>query len=138
VSRDDYTVTEAHPETAEGVIGDANGLGFLPYPRYVEVQDQVKLLGIDAGDGCVAPDATTIQDGSYAPLSRRMYIYVNQQALARPEVADFLRFHFADAAGFAEAGGLVPSAASVYEDNLARLEAAMTGSGMAVGSRHTV
>jgi phosphate transport system substrate-binding protein len=126
-SRDDYNVTDGHPATAEGVAGDPNGLGFLPFPRYVENQDRLKLVAVDGGEGCVEPSPETIRDGSYAPLSRPLYVYVKRDSLARPEVRDYLTFWFADAAGFAEAAGLVPSQDEVYEANLTDLEAAIAG-----------
>lgn len=125
-SRDDYTVTEGHLATAEGVIADASGLGFLPLPRYLEVQDQVTLVAVDGGEGCVGPSAGTIQEGAYAPLSRALYVYVNQASLARSEVAAFLQGYFADAGGYAESAGLVASSDSVYDANLAELDDAIS------------
>lgn len=127
VSREDYTVTEGHPATAEGVAEDENGLGFLPFPRYVENQDRLTLIEVDGGDGCVAPSEETIRDGSYAPLSRPLYLYVKRESLERSEVAAYLRFLFADAVGFVEAAGLVPMEEDVYEANAAELDAAITG-----------
>jgi phosphate transport system substrate-binding protein len=127
VSRDDYNVTEGHPETAEGVAGDPNGLGFLPYPRYVENQDRLKLVAVDGGEGCVEPSPEAIRDGRYAPLARPLYVYVKRESLKRPEVQEYLRFWFAGAAGFAEEAGLVASQDEVYEANLEDLEAAIAG-----------
>jgi phosphate transport system substrate-binding protein len=128
-SRDDYNVMEGHPETAEGVASDPNGLGFLPFPRYLDNQDRLSLLEVDGGNGCVAPSPETIQDGSYAPLSRPMYLYVSLQSLERPEVEAYLRHWFGDAANVTSAGGLVPSGDDVYADNLERLEGAIAGGG---------
>jgi len=125
VSRDDYNVTDGHPATAEGVAQDPNGLGFLPFPRYLENQDRLKLLAVDGGEGCVEPSAAAIQDGSYAPLSRPMYIYVSHESLARPESQAFLTFWFAEAAAIAESGGLVPSQDTVYDTNVDALNAAI-------------
>jgi phosphate transport system substrate-binding protein len=127
MSRDDYTVTEGHPETAEGVASDPSALGFLPFPRYLDNQDRLKLVEIDAGSGCVAPSPETIQDGSYAPLSRPMYIYVSHDSLARPEVQAYLAFWFADAAAIAADGGLVPSQDDVYTANAETLAGVIAG-----------
>ncbi len=71
------------------------------------------------------PSPDTIQDGTYAPLSRPMYIYVSHSSLARPEVQAFLTFWFADASGLAEAGGLVASQDEVYDANADALDAAI-------------
>jgi phosphate transport system substrate-binding protein len=127
VSRDDYNVMDAHPDTADAVAEDPQGLGFLPFPRYLENQDRLKLVAIDGGDGCVEPSPDTIQDGSYVPLSRPMYVYVSHSSLARPEVQAFLTFWFADASGIAEAGGLVASQDEVYDANADALDAAIQG-----------
>ena len=54
--------------------------------------------------GCVAPSAETVSDGSY-PLSRSLYIYVSQEAAARPEVAAYVDFYLSDEA--LATGGLV-------------------------------
>ena len=126
-SRDDYTVTDGHPATADAVAADANGLGFLPYPRYVENRDRLKLVAVDGGEGCVEPSPETIRDGSYAPLSRPLYVYAKRDSLRRPEVQAYLTFWFADAAGFAEAAGLVASQDGVYEENRTGLDAAIAG-----------
>lgn len=126
-SRDDYTVTDGHPATADGVAESDNGLGFLPFPRYAEREDDLTLVEVDGGDGCTAPSAETIRDGGYAPLSRELYLYANRQNLERSEVAEFLRFLFADAAGFAEDVGLVASPDETYETNLTDLEDAIAG-----------
>jgi len=127
VSRGDYEVTDGHPTTAERVAADANGLGFLPYPRYVENQDRLKLVAVDAGGGCVEPTAETIRDGSYTPLSRPLYVYASRASLARPEVAKFLRFYLTDAAMYSEQVGLVASAEEVYVANRTKLEDAVAG-----------
>ena len=64
-----------------------------------------------------SPTAETIRDGSYAPLSRPLYVYANRASLDRPEVAEFLRFYLSDAAAYAEQVGLVASAEDVYAAN---------------------
>ena len=74
-----------------------------------------------------SPAQETIRDGSYAPLSRPLYVYTSRASLDRPEVAEFLRFYLTDAAAYAEQVGLVASAEEVYAANLAKLEEAVAG-----------
>jgi phosphate transport system substrate-binding protein len=124
-ARDDYNVTEGHPETADAVAEDEQGLGFLPFPRYLENQDRLKLLEVDGGEGCIAPSPETIQDGTYSPLARSLYVYVSHASLGRTEVQDYLTFWFGDAATYAEAGGLVPTTDDVYEANVGALRTAL-------------
>ena len=45
------------------------------------------LVEVDGGDSFVAPSEETIRDGSYAPLSRPLYLYVKRECLKRSEVA---------------------------------------------------
>ena len=128
VSRDDYTVHDSHGKVADAVAAEENALGFLPFPRYLDVQNRVTLVAVDGGDGCVAPSPETILDGTYAPLARPMYLYANRASLDRPEVAAFLRFYFADVVAFAESAGLVAAAdAAVLTDLRDKLESAITG-----------
>ena len=134
VSRDDYAVSDGHPETADRVAAAPNGLGFLPFPRYIENQDRLKLVAVDGGGGCVEPAEETVRDGSYAPLSRPLFVYTKRASLERPEVAAFLRFYLSDAATYAEQVGLVASGEDVYAANLAKLEAAIAGTSTPGGS----
>jgi len=128
VSRADYTVHDSHQAIADAVAADPNALGVLPFPRYEENQDTVKLLDVDGGDGCVSPSPETILDGSYAPLSRSMYLYAKRDSLTRPEVAAFLRFYIADHVAFAEAAGLVADPDETVQTDLqTKLDDAIAG-----------
>jgi len=127
-SRDDYTVHDSHSDVAEAVVNGENAFGVLPFPRYLEVQDDVTLIEVDGGDGCVAPSPETILDASYAPLSRPLFLYVKRESLGRPEVAAFLGFYLADHVAFAEAAGLVADPdQTVQADLQTKLDAAIAG-----------
>ena len=75
------------------MAADENGLSFLPFPRYMENQDRLKLVAVDGGGSCVEASAETIRDGRYVPLSRPLYVYTNRASLNRPQVVGFLRFY---------------------------------------------
>ena len=68
VTREDYEPSEDDNQLVTGVEGDDGGLGYFGFSYYEGAQDQLNLVGVDAGDGCVKPSAETIQDGSYKPL----------------------------------------------------------------------
>src|SRR5919107_1383741 len=70
--------------------------------------DQLNLVGVDAGDGCVKPSPETIQDGSYKPLSRPLFMYPASKAITRPEVKAFMDFVIANQSDIAEAAKIVP------------------------------
>jgi phosphate transport system substrate-binding protein len=77
-----------------GVAGDVNGIAFFGYAYYVENQDKVKAVEVDGGDGCVAPTDATINDNSYAPLSRPLFIYPDVgKAKEKPELKAFVDFY---------------------------------------------
>lgn len=78
----------------EGVGGEEFSLGFFGFAYYVNSQDKVRAIAVENADGeCVLPSNETVQDGSYNPLSRPLYIYVNKKSLLeKPQVADFVKF----------------------------------------------
>jgi phosphate transport system substrate-binding protein len=92
-SRTDFSATEDHSETVEGVAGEQGALGYFGYSYYRENQDRLSALAIDGGNGCVAPSPDTVHDGLYKPLSRRLFIYVSQQSLNESRsVRSFVRY----------------------------------------------
>jgi len=92
-SRTDYTPSEDDNTTVQGVAGSEGGMGYFGFTYYEENSDTLKALEIDNGEGCVAPSVETAQDGSYAPLSRPLFIYPSDKGVERPEVLDFINFY---------------------------------------------
>lgn len=93
-SRGDFTASEDDNVLVQGVAGDVNALGYFGYAYYVENQDSLKAVEIDGGSGCVAPNEEGVLNGTYAPLSRLLFIYVSKNAIAeRPEVKAFIDFY---------------------------------------------
>lgn len=137
-TRGDFTASEDDNVIVQGVSADPGGLGFFGYAYYIENQDRLKLLEIDNGDGCVAPSAETIADGSYQPLSRPEFIYVKTTSLENPAVRAFVDFQIDPAnAGLIEEVGYVPLPDDLVELRAQRLEEQTVGSifegGSAVG-----
>jgi phosphate transport system substrate-binding protein len=102
-SRPDFQASEDDNILVQGVAGDRFSLGYFGYAYYAENTDRLKLVEVDGGSGCVAPSDATIEDGSYAPLARPLFVYVKHTALARPEVLAYVSFMLD------EASALVPS-----------------------------
>src|SRR5690606_940822 len=92
-SRSDYTASEDDNTIVQGVSGDKGSLGYFGYAYYLENKDSLKVVPVDGGGGPISPSEQTINDGSYAPLSRPIFIYVSNKALERPEVDTFVRFY---------------------------------------------
>ncbi len=122
LSRPDYTASEDDNVLVQGISGDRNALGYFGYAYYSQNVDKLKLVEVDNGSGCVAPSVAAIADGSYAPLSRPMFIYVNKQRVQqRAELRAFVEFYMENAAQLTEEVGYVPLSAEDYQNNLAAL-----------------
>jgi phosphate transport system substrate-binding protein len=93
-SRTDYSPSEDDNVIVQGVTGTPGGLGYFGLTYYEENADRLKAVGIDSGDGCVAPSAETAQNGSYTPLSRPLFVYVSREDFEEKDgVAEFVRFY---------------------------------------------
>jgi phosphate transport system substrate-binding protein len=108
VSREDYEASEDDNQLVTGVSGDAGGFGYFGFSYYESAADSLNLVGVDAGDGCVKPSQETIQDASYKPLSRPLFMYPSTEAIGRPEVKAFMNFVTSQAVEIAEAAKIVP------------------------------
>jgi phosphate transport system substrate-binding protein len=95
-SRTDYNPTEDDNVTVQGVEGAQGAIGYFGLSYYEENMDKLIAVEIDGGAGCVAPSIETAQAGTYAPLSRPLFIYVSKAAAARPEVLAFAEFFVAN------------------------------------------
>lgn len=107
-SRTDYNPTEDDNVTVQGVEGAQGALGYFGLSYYEENMDKLKALEVDGGAGCVAPSIETAQAGTYAPLSRPLFIYVSNAAAARAEVLAFAEFFVANDAAITTKALFVP------------------------------
>jgi phosphate transport system substrate-binding protein len=128
--RPDYTASADDNVLVTGIAGDKHALGYFGYAYYVENKDKLKLVPIDGGGGAgpVAPSELTINNGSYAPLSRPLFIYVSAAAAERREVQAFVKFYLEQAGKLAAEVGYVALPASAYELAGKRYAARTTGS----------
>ena len=107
--RTDYSPSEDDNITVQGVAGNEGGIGFFGLSYVEENADVIKAIEVDGGDGCVAPTNETVQDGSYQPLGRQLFIYVNNASYSeKPQVKSFVDFSIANQADVAEAALFVP------------------------------
>ena len=111
-----------------GVSGDQNGIAFFGYAYYVENKDKLKAVGVDGGSGCVEPTDATINDGSYAPLSRPLFIYPDlNKAKERPELKAFVDFYLANASTLSAEVGYIAMPDDQLAAEVAEWEAAVGG-----------
>ncbi len=120
-SRPDYNASEDDNFLVRGIVADEGSLGYFGYAYYDQNRESLKLIAIDDGDGCVAPSPETVRNGTYKPLSRPLFVYVRKDSLARPEVAEFIRFYLDNAAELATEAGYVPVSDEVAAANEAVL-----------------
>ncbi|MEE8045646.1 MAG: PstS family phosphate ABC transporter substrate-binding protein [Dehalococcoidia bacterium] len=120
-SRSDYTASSDDNVLVQGVSGDRGGLGYFGFAYYTENTNLLNVISVDDGSGCVAPSITSINDGSYTPLSRPMFIYVNNFSLQRPEVREFIEYYLNNAALLAEEVGYVRLPEVEYRSQLDKL-----------------
>ena len=121
-SRPDYTANEDDNALVQGISGDEGSLGYFGYAYYAANQDKLKLVPIDGGKGPISPTQTTINNGTYAPLSRPIFIYVRPDALDRKEVRVFVDFYIDSAAMLASEVGYIPLPDAVYAGAKKRIE----------------
>jgi phosphate transport system substrate-binding protein len=124
VSRSDYQPSEDDNVLVEGVSGDSDGLGYFGFSYFEQNTDKLNLVSVDGGKGCVAPSDKTIQDGSYSPLSRPLFVYPSKEALKRPEVKAFVQYYLDNFDTLAETAQLVamtPEQAKKSQDGFAKI-----------------
>jgi phosphate transport system substrate-binding protein len=107
--RADYNdIGEKDNEGITGVSGTTGGMFYAGFSYFEENKDKLKALEIDGGDGCVAPSIETVQDGSYKPLGRPLFIYPSKKALEEKHVKGFVDFYLENHSKISEAVGFVP------------------------------
>jgi len=117
-SRGDYTASEDDNVLVQGVEGDKFALGYMGYSYYEAHKNRLKSLPViwdEKGKSAVAPSMATVLDGTYNPLSRPLFIYVNLKSLDKPEVLKFMEFYFDNIEKLAKEVNYVPLPASAYE-----------------------
>lgn len=124
-SRSDYTASENDNTLVRGVSGDKGGLGYFGLAYYLENADKLKLIAVDGGEGPIKPSEETVKDGTYAPLSRPLYIYVNKELLSRPEGKAFIEFYLKNASEMAVMAKYVAAPESVHSANAEVLSVAL-------------
>jgi phosphate transport system substrate-binding protein len=125
-SRGDYTASEDDNVLVQGIAGDKNGIGFFGLAYYEENKDKLKLIGVDNGNGVILPTAETVKSGTYAPLSRPVFIYVADAAAKRAEVSAFVNFYLTQAATLVPDVGYIPLTNEEYQAELTKFKGFVT------------
>ncbi|MFD2117940.1 PstS family phosphate ABC transporter substrate-binding protein [Paenibacillus yanchengensis] len=106
-----------------GVTGSKDSIGYFGFAYYEENKDNLKIVPIDGGAGPVSPTFDTIKDSSYSPLSRPLYVYVNNKAMEeRPEVKEFMNFYINNIGPMAAEVGYVALPDEKYAEEAAKIK----------------
>lgn len=133
-SRSDYMASVTPNVLVQGIAGDKGSLGYFSYSYYAANKDKLKLVAVQNGSAkAVAPSLDIIRSGSYTPLSRPLFLYVNTDSYQKPAVKAFLSFFFDHAASILENPRVnyVALSDKFYQLDRERLDNAKTGSAMA-------
>ena len=124
-TKDYNNVGEDDNQTVTGVEGSEGGIGYFGYSYYKENEGNLKAAEIDGGDGCVAPSEETVQDGTYKPLGRPLFVYVNTDMLQSDEALDpFVQYYVDNANDISPQVGFIP----MTDEQQSKAESAVAGS----------
>ncbi|GAA4434080.1 PstS family phosphate ABC transporter substrate-binding protein [Pontibacter saemangeumensis] len=124
-SRGDYTASEDDNVLVQGVSTDPNALGFFGYAYFEENRDKLKAIPVNDeddsnGTGAILPSIETVKDGTYAPLSRPLFIYVSSKIADNPAGVEFVNFYLDNAATLSEEVGYIPMPTEMYQEQKAK------------------
>jgi phosphate transport system substrate-binding protein len=117
-SRGDFTASEDDNVLVQGVSSDLYALGFFGFAYYIENQTKLKAVAIYNGSTNVLPSMSTVQDGSYRPLSRPLFIYINARSIHKPEIKEFVTFFMQHAPELVEEVKYFPLKNEFYDLNI--------------------
>jgi phosphate transport system substrate-binding protein len=123
-SRTDYQATEDDNITVQAVEGDKGGLGYFGLSYFEQNQGNLNDIQVNGGSGCVSPTTESVQDGSYMPLSRPLFIYVKNTSLAKPEVKAFVKYLLDNEEALTKKALFVPMTADQAQKSQSTFEAA--------------
>ena len=126
-SRGDFTASEDDNVLVQGVASDIYALGFFGFAYYIENRNKINAVAIDSGEGGVLPSAATVENTSYKPLSRPIFIYVNAKSTEKPEVHEFVNFYMNNAPELVTEVKYFPLSKEVYDLNIEHLNKKKVG-----------
>ncbi|MFM7384481.1 MAG: PstS family phosphate ABC transporter substrate-binding protein [Microcystaceae cyanobacterium] len=117
-SRKDFTPSEDDNVLVQGITRDKNALGYFGYAYYEANKNRVKAVPIVHNGKPVSPSVKTVENNTYVPLSRPIFIYVSEKAAKRPEVKQFVEFYLKNAPRLVKAVKYVPLPSNAYNEIL--------------------
>jgi phosphate transport system substrate-binding protein len=132
-SRGDFTASEDDNVLVQGIAGNKYALGYIPYAYYAPNASKMKALGIEWSKNSVKepvmPTMENVLAGTYNPLSRPLFIYINRKSAEKPEVKEFIEFFLKNGPALATEVKYLPLPANAYEMARARFSRMEIGTG---------
>jgi phosphate transport system substrate-binding protein len=132
-SRGDFTASEDDNVLVQGIAGNKYALGYIPYAYYAPNASKMKAVGIEWSKNSVKepvmPTMENVLAGTYNPLSRPLFIYINRKSAEKPEVKEFIEFFLKNGPALATEVKYLPLPANAYEMARARFSRMEIGTG---------
>ncbi len=129
-SRGDYTASEDDNVLVQGVSRDKNAIGYFGYAYFIENSKKLKAVPISyKGKPAVYPSIETVKNGTYQPLGRPAFIYVNDKSVDKPEVKEFVEFYLKHAPKLVAEVQYIPLPDATYKMALDNFTKRKTGTG---------
>jgi phosphate transport system substrate-binding protein len=109
-SRSDYQATEDDNVTVQGVSGERGAMGYFGYSYYTENRNRLNAVQIrnPKTDQCVGPSVGSVQNNTYKPLGRPLFVYAKGSSFERREVQAFIDYIFDNEVKIATRARFVP------------------------------
>lgn len=128
-SRGDYTASEDDNMLVQGIEKNKNALGYIPFAYYVAQMKKLKAVAVTGKNGAVLPSAESVVNGRYQPLSRPLFLYINEHAAKRPEVKDFVEYYLTEGPKLIAEVRYIPLADQAYGMARERFQKGIVGTG---------
>jgi phosphate transport system substrate-binding protein len=126
--RSDITASEDDNILVQGVARDNNAIAYFGYAYYEANKDRLKAVAIDNGKGPILPSREAVENGTYNPLSRPVFIYVSKKAAKRADVRQFVDYYLKNAATYSAEVGYIPLPQAAYVSATENFKKGKTGS----------
>jgi phosphate transport system substrate-binding protein len=114
LARNDVTSVSDTKAIIKGIANDVDAIGFISYVHASTNKDDLQTVGIDSGKGAIFPSLATVNNGTYAPLARPLFIYVSTKSFTKPNMQEFVNYYLVNANKFATKLHYIPLSTSAY------------------------
>jgi phosphate transport system substrate-binding protein len=136
LARNDVTSVSDNKAITKGVANDLDAIGFTSYAYAYTNRDTLKTIAIDSGKGATLPSSATVNNGTYTPLARPLFIYVSTKSFAKPNLKEFVNYYLANAHKFATKLHYIPLSTTAYTK--IQQQAAVMKTGSVFGGKEIV